>query len=119
MALSYEMIGSRINHHRKAQQLTVEALAERSLISVQHMSHICNGRTRLSLTCLVNICNALNISPNDILLDDINSGTEIQLKQDIQRVFEDCTNIETKHMLTIASALKQSLRISSKQINNP
>jgi transcriptional regulator with XRE-family HTH domain len=112
--LSYSHIGKRIRQFRKERKLTLDQCSELSGISSQHLSHIESGTARLSLSCLVNIANVMNITPNELLLDSITADIDdVFLHKDIQRVFSDATPDEIRHMLAIASSLKQSLRIST------
>ena len=53
--LDYPAIGVQIRSYRKKQKMTQKTLAEKSGISVQHLSHIECGSTKLSLTALVGL----------------------------------------------------------------
>jgi len=110
MPLNYKLIGIRIKNLRISLGLTQETLAELSGISPQHVSHIENSGTKLSLPCLVSICNALNVTPNDILLDSI-AVVPPQLANEISKVFSGCSNDELFLMLSQADNLKKSLQL--------
>jgi len=110
MTLNYKLIGVRIRNIRLSQELTQETLAELSDISPQHVSHIENSGTKLSLPCLVAICNALKTTPNDILLDSIDNNAP-QLSKEIAAAFADCNNDEIFMMLSMVDNFKKSLRL--------
>jgi transcriptional regulator with XRE-family HTH domain len=112
MTLNYRLIGTRIKNLRLSKSLTQEALAEMSSISPQHVSHVENGSTKLSLPCLVNICNALGVTTDKILCDSITQA-EIHLLDDVGRVFSDCDKNEIFLMLTVAENIKKALRIKN------
>ena len=109
--LSYKLIGSRIRRARMDAQLTQDQLAELANITSQHLSHIESATTKLSLPCLVSICNSLNITSDSILLDSITGKVEpAHIHKDIERVYGDCTTEETYHMLAVSTSVKNSMR---------
>jgi len=112
MKINHIYIGMNINEHRKPKGLTIDALAERIDITPQHLSNIINGKVGLSITTLINLCNTLDITPNDLLMDNL-ASTEVtpHLLMEVERVYADCTSAEIRHMLSVSSALKSSLRI--------
>lgn len=112
MTLNYKLIGTRIKNLRLSQSLTQEALAELSDISPQHVSHVENGGTKLSLPCLVNICNALGVTADKILCDSL-PQSEVHLLEDVSRVFLDCNKVEISLMLSQAENLKKALRLQN------
>ena len=67
--LEYKKIGTRIRTFRKEQGLSQEELSEKIDISLTHMSHIETGSTKLSLTVLVSIAEALNVHTDELLYD--------------------------------------------------
>jgi len=97
---------------RLSQNLTQEVLAEMSGISPQHVSHIEKSTTKLSLPCLVSICNAMGITPNDILLDSVDNSVPQMLKE-VSAVFADCSADEIFIMLSQAENIKKSLKLKN------
>ena len=112
MMLNYKLVGVRIKNARLTKNLTQEKLAELVGISPQHVSHIENGATKLSLPCLVAICSALNITADKLLMDSL-PQSEIHLLYEVSKTFDGCTSDEIFYMLTIAESLKKALRIKS------
>ncbi len=62
MELDYKAIRKRIKIARIKAGLTQERLAEMDEISPTHMSNIKTGTTRVSLTAIVSLANALSVT---------------------------------------------------------
>lgn len=108
--LNYHLIGMRLRAVRKKRGLTQERLAELAGISPQHCSGIETGAAKVSLAALVQLCNVLDVTPNEILMDSVKQSTPIYLK-DMADTFADCTPDELFLMLSQAENLKNSLRL--------
>lgn len=102
-----KIIGNNIKRIRKLQNMTQPQLAKAVGLSTQHIAHVECGTTTLSLNALLNICDALSITPNDLfcglysagenghtklLYDSINSLTE-----DDQKLILDIAALMTKY----------------------
>lgn len=68
-------IGKRIKTARKRKGLTQEELSGLISAGSPHISNIENGKKIFSIELLVEICNALEVSPNELLGDCINTIT--------------------------------------------
>ena len=110
MELNYTLIGTRIKKKRKSQKLTQERLSEMAGISPQHMSQIESAKTKLSLTTLINICNALNVSADKILCDVLSADNAEQVNNNIAETFKDCIADEVYLMLSVAESVKRCIR---------
>ncbi len=64
--LSYQLIGKRLRAARKKRNLTQEQVAEKVDLSARHISGIERGVAPVSLPYLVRVCNALDVTPDDI-----------------------------------------------------
>lgn len=73
MELDYLEIGRNIRHYRRLQGIRQKELAECIHVSDQHISHIENGHTKLSLVTLVSIANVLKIDCNTLLGHTLNN----------------------------------------------
>ena len=71
MELDYKAIGKRIKIARIKADLTQERLAEMVEISPTHMSNIETGTTRVSLTAIVSLANALSVTVDELLCDSV------------------------------------------------
>ncbi len=65
--VDYKDLGARIRIARRKLSLTQEQLAEQVGISASFMGHIERGSRIASLDTLVNLCNALKVSPQYLL----------------------------------------------------
>ena len=108
MSVNYADIGKRIRQERRSKKITQERLSEAAGITVQHMSNIENGNTRLSLTVLVDIANALNTDISVFLVGSLNNNTQSSdfLLADL---LAECTNEERLIIIDTLQSLKKSL----------
>ena len=112
MQLDYVAIGRRIKTARAAAGMTQEALAERASLSATHMSNIETGHSKLSLPALVALANALGVSADRLLCDNIERSKEVY-SQEIQETVRDCSAREIRIIADIVLAAKSSLRRNS------
>lgn len=110
--LNYTLIGVRFRTIRIKKGYTQEQISESAGISAQHCSGIECGKAKVSLPALVRLCNALEATPDDILMDSINNATP-QLMENVAAVFSDCSPDEVYLMLSQAENLKKSLRLKN------
>lgn len=68
MYQQYLEMGRRISQRRRELHIKQSALAKQLSISNNHMSSIENGREKPSLDIFTDICNALNVTPDYLLL---------------------------------------------------
>jgi len=107
--INYDLIGVRLRDIRLKMGYTQEYISERAGISAQHCSGIECGNAKVSLPALIRLCNALEVTPNDILMDSVNNAVP-ELIESIADVFDDCSPDEIYLMLSQASNLKKILR---------
>lgn len=74
--MDYIALGHRICYFRVKKHLTQERLAERAGVSASFMGHIERGSRIASLETLVKLCDALSVTPNDLLADDLGPAGE-------------------------------------------
>lgn len=110
--LNYQLIGKRLRSIRQKRGLTQEQVSEFAEISPQHCSGIECGSAKVSLPALVRLCNALECTPDEVLMDSITQSTP-QFLNDVADVFSDCSPDEIFLMLSQASSLKKNLRLKS------
>ena len=109
MELDYKAIGKRIKIARIKADLTQERLAEMVEISPTHMSNIETGTTRVSLTAIVSLANALSVTVDDLLCDSV-VKSKVQFEKDIAGILADCDEYEIRMVKDMAQALKETLR---------
>lgn len=71
MNIDYISIGSRIRSARTALGLSQEQLAEKCNLSTSFIGHIERGSRKMSLETLASLCDALNVSADYLLLDNM------------------------------------------------
>ena len=108
--MDYIELGKRIKAARLAAGLTQEQLAERINLSSGHCAHVERGTTKVSLAALVDMANALNTTPDALLIDN-NYQAVPHLLGEAQALFEDCDPDEMYVILQAAASIKKSIRI--------
>lgn len=95
MTIDYSAVGKRIALLRKKRGMTQEQLAEKSDLSNIYISHIENSRSIPSLETLMKLCDALAVTPDQVLLGT-KQDTADYLQSDIQRKLLHCTPTERR-----------------------
>jgi len=109
---NYKLIGIRIKNQRLKMKLTQEKLSEIADVSIQHLSKIETGNTKLSLPCLIAISNALETTVDRLLMDNVPQAKSALL-QEVEAVFSDCNSDEIFFMLSQAENIKKLLRLKA------
>lgn len=106
--LDYFEIGQRIRYSRKKAGISQESLAEKAGISVTHMSHIETGNTRVSLSVIVDISEALGVTVDSLIFD--HSVNRMNTASDeLLLLLSSCSQEQIPIILDTVSCLKQSL----------
>lgn len=109
MDIDYQAIGQRIRQYRQEKGLSQEILSEKADVTPAHFSHIERGHTKPSLPTLIRIANALDITIDDLLCDNVEKSRHVRIK-DVDRLLEDCTPQEMKALTEVLIAAKRALR---------
>ena len=109
MGINYLDIGKRVRARRLHLGISQERLAELTDFSVSHMSAIETGKTKLGLPAIVYIANALNVSVDELLCGSLMQGKPV-MQNEFAGLLADCTTEEARIILSVAKALKKSLR---------
>ncbi len=107
--LDYKSIGKRIKIARIRAEMTQEQLAEKADISPTHCSNIETGTTRVSLTTIVEIANALDITANDLLCDQV-KAERVTFEKEISAMLSDCDNQEIRMICDLIASFKETYR---------
>ena len=107
--MDYSGIGKRIKNYREKLKMTQQMLGEETDYSVQHISHIETVKTKLSVKCLLDIANALQVSVDELVCGYVSSSSVI-VDREISNLMEDCSPQEKQIILETIKALKESLR---------
>jgi transcriptional regulator with XRE-family HTH domain len=107
--LDYKVLGQRIKKARAEAGYTQEVLAERANLSTDHVSHIETANTKLSLPAIIAIADALGVSVDKLLSDNVHQS-KAHLLDEVADLFSDVTPDECYIMLHAARGVKQSMR---------
>lgn len=109
MAIDYISIGARIKYYRTQKELTQEELAEKAGISKPHFGAIERGEKAASLEFLINICNALNLPSDELLVDNLVNSNSKRDGDDYYTLL-DCTPEEATILVQNMKDLRENLR---------
>lgn len=109
MPIDYIIIGNRIREIRKSRKITQAQLAEMSGIEPSNISHIERAATKLSLPTLINISNALEVTLDEIVYDNLKKSEHVSSSL-INKLLEDCTSEELKAIAEVIKTTKNILR---------
>lgn len=98
MAIDYENIGKHIKSYRTDRGISQEDLGKSVFVNNQHISRIESGKVTLSLELLVSIANALDVSADDLLTDNLKHSSS-PVGTEIHDLLLDC-NHDEKAILT-------------------
>ena len=102
--LDFSLIGQRIREVRSDKKLTQEYLAEKTGVNVSHISNIETNKAKVSLTLLVGICNALDVTMDYLLENEYHLPTSI-LEKELFNVIKDMQKEKQEILLRIAKVL--------------
>lgn len=113
MELDYKALGKRIKIARINADMTQDRLSTMLEMSPSHMSNIETGSTRISLTALVSIANALGVTVDDLLYDSIVHARP-RLERDIQQIVDSCDDYELRVVKDVTQSVVDALRANEK-----
>jgi len=100
--MDYKKLGKRLKEERLKRNLTQEKLSEIVNLSSVYISHIENASTKPSLETVVNLSNALNITPDFLLFDSIHKSKEY-INDEIGILLQGC---DTENLRLISRLIK-------------
>ena len=104
MALNYILIGKKIREFRKMRQISQSTLSEMADLSPGYISYIENGSKIPSLDTIVQIANALEITP-DVLVKK-----ERTIAAEYAEIMDSCTMLEKEIVLECSRNLVEVLK---------
>ena len=91
MDTNYKKLGIRIKAVRESKKLTQEQLAEITGLTNNYISNIERNHSKPSIETLLRICNALEVTPDYILMESIYVSKEY-IMDEIANKLKKCTN---------------------------
>ncbi|WP_405354072.1 helix-turn-helix domain-containing protein [Ruminococcus sp.] len=102
------IIGNKLLNFRKQKGLTQAEVAELADISDRSYADIERGSTNMRTETLVNICKALNITPNELLVEEEKRTINFDENEIIQRL-NKCNSKEKATAFELLSVYLNSL----------
>ena len=102
--LDFALIGKRIKEVRTDRQLTQEYLAKVTDVNVSHISNIETNKVKVSLTLLVSICNAMNVTIDYILGNEYKAPTTA-FETELLNTVDKLDSSKKEQLLRIAKVL--------------
>lgn len=114
--IDIESIGSRVKYHRLRNKISQEELAELAQVSRVHISYLERGERIPSMESFINIANALNVSADELLANNL-LVTGSNMNSEEQNILFDCSVNERQILLENMRKLKDILRSYSARID--
>ena len=105
----YKTIGSRIRDIRISMGINQADLADAAKLSPPVISSLENGHSKIWLITFAKVCEALQVSANDILRLDTPAAINDYPKE-FTSLIADCSSSEIESILKIAQEVKSSIR---------
>lgn len=102
--LDFNFIGQRIREVRNDKHLTQEYLANKVGVNISHISNIETCKVKVSLTLLVQICNALDITLDYLLENEYHNPTST-IEKELLNTIKDMEKEKQETLLRIAKVL--------------
>ena len=105
LELDFALIGQRIKEVRSEKHLTQEYLAKVTEVNVSHISNIETNKVKVSLTLLVGICNALDVTMDYLLENEYHNPTSVTEKELVNTPIKNMEKDKQETLLRIAKVL--------------
>jgi len=102
-------IGARIREARLALKMSQSELAEKSNISLPHISEIELGKADIRLQSFIRIIEVLQVSSDAIIKARVPAVSQL-LYQEYADILADCTPDEVQALIRITKQLKETMR---------
>lgn len=109
MRLNYKSIGKHIREIRQRNNLSQAMLSELVDKTPSYISYIESGIKSMSLDTFVLIANALEVSPDRLLMEQL-TCSERCASEEITLLLSDCTTYEMLILMDVLKSLKTSLK---------
>ena len=107
--LNSNKLGKRIKQARKEKHMTAETFAEKVGISISFLREIERGNKKPSISNFVEIANALEVSADELLKDNIHASEPLIL-QGIAAELEDLTPKQINLIEKVVKAMKSAFQ---------
>lgn len=114
MIIDYEKVGQRIRAARKRRGLSQSELGELTGVSSAYISYLENGERNMSVEIFIEIVNALNISADELLIDNVPNKIR-STSQEMLTLLSDCNEFEGRVLLAVMRGAKTAVRETLQQ----
>ncbi|WP_301955754.1 helix-turn-helix domain-containing protein [uncultured Eubacterium sp.] len=103
--IDFDSIGKKLKEIRISKGFTQEFVATSVKVNTSHISNIENGKVKISLTTLINVCNVLGTTV-DYVLNNEYSNTPSAVDNAILLELQKCTPDTKERILKIVQILQ-------------
>ncbi len=101
--IDFVTIAKKIKETRISKGITQEYIANKANVNTSHISNIENSRVKISLTTLIYICNALDVTVDYLLSSEYT--TDSSLDNEILKELHQCSDEKKQKILQIIKIL--------------
>ena len=109
MAIDSVSIGNQIKKYRNRKGISQEELGAAVFVTGKHLSYVETGTKAPSLELLILIANALEVSADDLLVDNL-MHTSSPVGQELHAILQDCDNDEKEMLIRLVKFMKELFR---------
>lgn len=117
LEIDYKAIGQRIKIARIRKGITQEVVSDIIDVTPAHMSNIETGKTKVSLPTLIAIANALSVSVDTLLCDNVLTS-KVVFEKEAKELFKDCDEYEVRLLVDLLKSAKEIIRKDKRARNN-
>ncbi len=103
--IDYKIIGQRIRDERKAKNWSQAKLSEILDVSIEYISRVERGASKINLKRLADVSLALNV-PIEKLITGTSTESKIYLNKEFEEILSDCTPDKQQLIYNIAKIVK-------------
>lgn len=103
--IHFDKIGKKLKELRISKGLTQEYIANMADVNTSHISNIENNRVKISLSTLVNVCNALDTTVDYVLSNEYSDASSA-IDQNILNELQKCDKQTKEKILKIIQILQ-------------
>lgn len=103
--INFERIAHKLRETRISKGYSQDYIAKKADVNTSHICNIENNRVKVSLSTLIQICNALDITVDYILSDEYNTP-DVAIEHELLNEFRLCSENTQKQIIKIIKALK-------------
>ena len=115
MAINFVQIGKHIGEIRKRRGLSQQKLSEIIDKSPTYVSYIEGGLKCMSLDTFVSIANALQVSADELLKDNIENNIKVA-NHEFASLIADCSEYEKRVLLSMLKTAKTAMRENRRRL---